>query len=168
MKKILLAAASLLVIGAGCLTAPAITPVTTETIPGAGSPAPAPAPDPYGPEAKADLIVVESLAPGDYVASPLTVTGRARGTWYFEASFPVQLLDGNGNVLASGPAQAQGDWMTTEFVPFAITLPAFAAPGTANGTLVLKKDNPSGLPEHEDELRIPVRFNYGIVPPPTE
>jgi hypothetical protein len=23
---------------------------------------------------------------------------------------------------------------------------------------VLKKDNPSGLPEHDDQLRIPVRF----------
>ena len=31
-------------------------------------------------------------------------------------------------------------------------------PATSTGTLVLQKDNPSGLPEHADELRIPVRF----------
>jgi len=35
----------------------------------------------------------------------------------------------------------------------------FENPETATGTLVLEKDNPSGLPEHADELRVPVRFN---------
>lgn len=160
MKKLTLALAVLLFVGAGCAIQPAPAPAPKP----APAPQPAPAPDPHGPEAKADLIVVDSPAPNAYVQSPLTVTGKARGTWYFEASFPVQLLDGNGNVLASGPAQAQGDWMTEEFVPFKITL-KFTAPGTAGGTLVLKKDNPSGLPEKEDELRLPIRFNPGIVPP---
>lgn len=161
MKRLPFALALLLLIGAGCTVQPV---VRTQTYPPASASQPAPAPDPYGPEAKADLIVVDSPASGAYVASPLTVTGRARGAWYFEASFPVQLLDGDGKVLASGPAQAQGDWMTQEFVPFKITL-NFKAPGTAGGTLVLKKDNPSGLPEHDDELRLPIRFNAGIVPP---
>jgi len=166
MKKIVFAAAALLFIGAGCPLWPS-QPVPAPAPQPAPAPAPAPAPDPHGPEAKADLIVVDSPKPGDYVQSPLTVTGKARGSWYFEASFPVQLLDGNGNVLASGPAQAQGDWMTTDFVPFSITLP-FTAPGTAAGTLVLRKDNPSGLPEKEDYLSLPVRFNAGIVPPPQQ
>lgn len=30
------------------------------------------------------------------VQSPLTVSGTARGTWYFEASFPVRLVDTDG------------------------------------------------------------------------
>ena len=85
------------------------------------------------------------------------VEGEARGTWFFEASFPVRLLDGNGVELAVAPAQAQDDWMTEEFVPFAVRL-QFFAPITATGTLVFEKDNPSGLPEHADELRVPVRF----------
>lgn len=100
---------------------------------------------------------VASPLPQGVVTSPLTVTGEARGTWYFEASFPVRLLDGDGNELAVVPAQAQGDWMTTEFVPFQVTL-TFATPETATGTLVLEKDNPSGLPENAAEVRIPVRF----------
>jgi len=103
-----------------------------------------------------DDVVVDSLMPGDTVTSPLTVTGEARG-WYFEASFPVRLLDGNGNEIAIAPAQAQSDWMTSDFVPFSVTL-TFAPPSTATGTLVLEKDNPSGLPENADSISIPVTF----------
>ena len=97
-----------------------------------------------------------NVAINQLVTSPLTITGEAAG-WYFEASFPVELVDANGKRLAAGPAQAQGDWMTSAFVPFKATL-AFATPTTATGTLILRNDNPSGLKENERELRIPVRF----------
>lgn len=107
---------------------------------------------------KENLIRVTSLSSNQVVTSPLTVQGTARGYWYFEASFPVELLDGNGKVIASGPATARTDWMTEEFVPFSITL-TFVQPTTSTGTLVLRKDNPSGLPENDNELRIPVRFS---------
>lgn len=110
-----------------------------------------------GPASKDHLIRVTGPKGGELVQSPLVVSGEARGNWYFEASFPVQLLDANGTELAILPAQAQAEWMTTEFVPFSVTL-TFAPPATSTGTLVLKKDNPSGLPEYDDELLIPVRF----------
>mgnify|MGYP000305287555 CR=1 FL=1 len=89
------------------------------------------------------------------------MSGEARGTWYFEASFPVKLLDGNGKVLAAIPAQAKSDWMTTDFVPFTGTL-TFENPKTPTGTLVFQKDNPSGLPQHDASMNIPVRFNTTI------
>ena len=41
------------------------------------------------------------------IPQPLTITGRARGGWYFEASFPVELRDANGALLAQTIAQAQ-------------------------------------------------------------
>lgn len=104
-----------------------------------------------------DLIRVTTPLPDTIVQSPLTVTGTARGNWYFEASFPVELIDANGKQLAIKPAQAQGEWMTTEFVPFSVTL-IFPKPTTATGTLILRKDNPSGLLEHEDSISILVRF----------
>jgi hypothetical protein len=47
--------------------------------------------------------------------------------------------------------------MTEDFVPFSAILP-FAVSSTPKGRLVLEKDNPSGLPEHADELIIPVYF----------
>ena len=92
------------------------------------------------------------------VRSPLLVQGEARGTWYFEASFPVKLLDANGLQLAILPAQAQGEWMTENFVPFKTEM-RFATPTTETGTLILENDNPSGLPELSKEYRIPVRFD---------
>ncbi len=106
---------------------------------------------------KIDLIKIDSPRPNTVVTSPFEITGQARGTWYFEASFPVKLLDADGNVLAQVPAQAQSDWMTENFVPYKVTL-EFIAPATDTGTLVLEKDNPSGLPEHDDSLIVPVRF----------
>ncbi|OHB24960.1 MAG: hypothetical protein A2542_01635 [Parcubacteria group bacterium RIFOXYD2_FULL_52_8] len=104
-----------------------------------------------------DLIIVDAPLENSIVTSPLEVRGRARGNWYFEASFPARLLDASGQELTAVPAQAEGEWMTTEYVPFKTTL-IFSPPTTATGWLVLQKDNPSGLPEHDDEVRIPVRF----------
>lgn len=108
-----------------------------------------------------DLIKVDAPVANAKVASPLTVTGQARGSWYFEASFPVKLIDANDTVLAQGPAQAQGEWMTTEFVPFKAVL-TFAPPQTATGFLIVHNDNPSGLPQNDKELRIPVTFGSAV------
>src|SRR2546426_6946803 len=65
-----------------------------------------------------DDIRVSRPRPGEIVRSPLVVTGEARGTWFFEASFPVKLLDARGNVIGTALAEAKGAWMTPHFVPF--------------------------------------------------
>lgn len=106
---------------------------------------------------KADLIRVTSPRVNTQVASPMLVQGEARGTWFFEATFPVTLLAEDGTVLTETYATALGDWMTEDFVPFEATVPYSAGTATS-GTLVLKKANASGLPEFDDELRVPVRF----------
>lgn len=103
-----------------------------------------------------DLLQVNAPLPSAEITSPLTVSGKARGQWYFEASFPVSLYDANGKLIGQVPAQAESDWMTTEYVPFSTTL--FFSSDTATGTLVLQNDNPSGLPENQKELKIPVTF----------
>lgn len=109
------------------------------------------------PTSKDNLIRVSSPVSNQIIASPLAITGEARGTWYFEASFPVRIEDANGNVLGRIPAQAQGEWMTENFVPFKAAL-VFSESRTETGTLILSKDNPSGLPEHDDSISIPVKF----------
>ncbi|MBX4210404.1 hypothetical protein KW783_00330 [Candidatus Parcubacteria bacterium] len=109
------------------------------------------------PTDKSNLIRVTFPQPNALITSPVTVTGEARGTWFFEASFPVKLLDANGKVLAQSPAQAQSDWQTPNFVPFKVTL-TYSVPETATGTLVLMKDNPSDLPQNDDQIVIPVTF----------
>lgn len=107
------------------------------------------------PSVQADLIEVFSPQPNSMVKSPLILEGKARGPWYFEASAPVKLLDGQGNVLAAGSIQAIGDWMTEDFVPFRGEL-KFSAAATSSGVLVFNNDNPSGLPENSKEFRVPV------------
>lgn len=95
------------------------------------------------------------------ITSPLVVKGEARGTWFFEASFAVTLTNWDGVIIAEGNAQAQKDWMTTDFVPFVATL-NFTSTSTASsnkrGFLILKKDNPSGLPQHDASVEIPIYF----------
>ena len=109
---------------------------------------------------KMDLIRLENPRPNQSVSSPLVITGEARGYWFFEASFPVYLTDWDGLIIAQGIATAQGEWMTEEFVPFEATLTFTVAEEiySRRGTLILQKDNPSGLPEHDDALEIPVNF----------
>ncbi len=109
--------------------------------------------------ASVDMIKVNNPSPGSTIGKSFTVTGEARGYWYFEASFPVLLKDKNGKVIASVPAQAQGEWMTENFVPFKadIKVPEnFSGPAT----LVLKNDNPSGLPEKDASVSFPITVEY--------
>jgi len=106
----------------------------------------------------AERIRIDSPRPHMTIKSPVVITGEAVGGWYFEASFPVKIVDAEGNTIAEGPAQAQGEWMTPNFVPFEATL-SFATPKSTTGTLILHNDNPSGLPENDAELRVPIRFD---------
>lgn len=171
MKKILLALATLIIAAIVIVVAvksnktnttntPSATNTTTNTSTNTADTGITPFPPKGGMPirpTKDDLIAVNTPTAEQVIESPFTVSGEARGNWYFEASFPVQLLDGNGKEIATTTAKAQGDWMTTEYVPFEAVL-TFAKPTTDIGTLVLKKDNPSGLPANDDQLRIPVRF----------
>lgn len=115
-------------------------------------------------DAKKDLIKITAPVPNGVIGSPLIVTGQARGPWFSEAVFPVTLTNWNGLIIAEGIGMASGNWMTEEFVSFTSTL-QFVNPFTVGdlefmkrGTLILKKDNPSALPEYDDALEIPVRF----------
>lgn len=99
-----------------------------------------------------------NLVPNTQITSPMTLTGRAFGPWYFEASFPIELRDSNNTLLATAIAQAQGDWMTENWVPFTAPLSFPAQPSGSTGTLVLKKDNPSGEPQNDASLVVPVQF----------
>jgi hypothetical protein len=106
---------------------------------------------------KADLIKIDSPRPNAKVTSPLIVKGEARGTWFFEASFPVELYDANGKKIASGVAMTSENWMSEEFVSYEVKL-TYEKPSTATGYLMLRKDNPSGLEENDDFLKVPVKF----------
>lgn len=88
------------------------------------------------------------------VSKTFAVAGEARGPWFFEASFPVEVHDPSGRIVGHGIAQANGEWMTEDFVSFSATVTVADYSGSA--TLALKKDNPSGLPEHDDSVEFPI------------
>lgn len=106
---------------------------------------------------KSDLIIIENPRPNQAIESPLFIKGKARGNWYFEASFPIKIFDEQEFLLGQGVATALENWMTEDFVEFTATLP-FAVPSTSGGKLILEKDNPSGLEENADELIVPIYF----------
>jgi hypothetical protein len=102
-------------------------------------------------------IKIFNLAAGQKITSPLLVSGEARGTWFFEASFPVRIVDANGQVIGSVPTSAKSDWMTNNYVPFEARI-EFIAPTTTDGEIIFHNDNPSGLPANDIEFRVPVKF----------
>jgi hypothetical protein len=107
---------------------------------------------------KNDSIQIFDILKYQVISSPLSINGQAIGSWFFEGSFPVVLYDANGKEIVSEVAMAKSNWMTEDLVPFELTL-NFTVPETKEGTLVFKKDNPSGLPENDEEISIPIKFS---------
>jgi hypothetical protein len=105
-----------------------------------------------------DLIVLDNIHAGSYISSPVTIAGKARGNWFFEASFPISIVNWDGLIIGQGIATAKSDWMTEEFVPFEANITFDKATYKNNGAIILQKDNPSGLPEHDDALEIQIFF----------
>jgi hypothetical protein len=106
---------------------------------------------------KMDLIKVSKPRPNANIESPLDIEGQARGTWFFEGTFSIILKNSRGQIMALTQAQAQGNWMTEEFVNFTAKI-EFSKTETDTGNLYFYKDNPSGITEFDDELRVPVQF----------
>jgi len=106
----------------------------------------------------ADEIKIETPSANQVITSPLEITGQALGNWYFEASFPVKLINDQGQIIAQGQANAQKDWMTTDLVPFKAEL-KFSGVTSTLGMLIFSNDNPSGLPENEKQYGVPIRFS---------
>lgn len=106
-----------------------------------------------------NLIKVDLPFPGAVTGKEFKVMGQARGYWFFEASFPVEVLDKDGKILAKGIATAGSEWMTEEFVPFSadIKVPeSYIGPAT----LILRKDNPSDMREKDAHISFPFTIEY--------
>lgn len=98
--------------------------------------------------------IVTSPASGGTVQKSFSVTGQAPNNWFFEAVFPIEVRNASGTVVATGHANAQTDWMTPGMVAFTANISVAQYSGPA--TLVLKKDNPSGLPQNDGSFSIPI------------
>lgn len=103
-----------------------------------------------------EVVQLESPTSDSLVTSPLTVKGKAINTWFFEASIPVGLLDDQGNEIVMQGVMTNEDWMSDGMHAFETQLSFVTSAKT--GFVVIRKDNPSGDPERDAEVRIPVRF----------
>ena len=110
-----------------------------------------------------DQVFLTDLSKKQFVESPLHVEGRANGSWYFEASFPIKIISAKGNILGQGLAEATEDWMSTSSVPFSADITFVAPPlsktSSTTGYVVFSRDNPSGIPANDDSFKVPVVFN---------
>jgi hypothetical protein len=136
------------------LVTPAHAPTTSPT-PTPTTTAVTPTPSPAANAPLHDRVIVTSPKSGGTVGKTFTITGEAPGNWFFEATFPIQVRDPKDDVIGRIGASALGEWMTTGQVAFKATL---YLDGSYSGpaTLILLKDNPSGLPENDDSLEIPI------------
>lgn len=117
-------------------------------------------------------LIVTSPEPNAVITSPLTVTGEAPGFWFFEATFPIIVVNWDGLIIGEGYAQAQDDpdttvgagWMTEQMVSFVGTV-EFYEPLAEEGRqaivggLILQRSNPSGLSENDDAIEFSIRFS---------
>ncbi len=108
--------------------------------------------------ASKDFIVVDSVDVGDKIKSPLTITGKARGSWFYENAFPILIHDENGVPVGRGIALAEGTPAPGEFVPFKgiVTFEIFGQKGTV---VLVSNDDPRGGSEGIRTVSIPVSFD---------
>ncbi|MEI7451902.1 MAG: DUF5668 domain-containing protein [Candidatus Falkowbacteria bacterium] len=90
-------------------------------------------------------------------ASPLHVEGNAPGAWFFEASFPIKIVDENLNELGQGQAKAIGDWATSSLVKFTADI-TYKKSSSTKAEIIFAKDNPSGLEKNYEKFTIPVEL----------
>ncbi|ELR71575.1 hypothetical protein C900_02490 [Fulvivirga imtechensis AK7] len=102
-----------------------------------------------------DLIRVEEPQADSQVSSTVKVRGRARGMWFFEGEFPVVLKGEDNKPLAQASARAKGNWMMEDWVTFEADL-IFHVSRSQPATLIFKKSNASGMPEHDRSYTVPL------------
>ena len=111
-------------------------------------------------------VVISSPVENQAISSPVEISGKAKGSWFFEAVFPIKILDQDGTELGSGQAQAQGNWQTTDYVNFTSKI-VFLHPKGLTGTILFENDNPSGLPQNHKEFKLPIKFDQTVSKQPS-
>ena len=102
-----------------------------------------------------DDLVSFSIAPGAKVKGVMDATGVLKNAYFFEANIRVDILDTNKQTLREGFGTATTEWMTTGPVSFKTKLD-FSGLATGPGFIAIRNDNPSGLPENDKEIFIPI------------
>lgn len=104
-------------------------------------------------------IEIYNITSGQAVSSPLTVKGRVTGGHWtgFEGQVgTVELVSSDGERFGLAILNATSDWMKIPTNFEAIL--SFEAPKDSNVFLVFHNENPSGMPDREEVMNLPVKF----------
>ena len=104
---------------------------------------------------KGQTLYLDNIKSGDTVQIGYEMKGQAPGSWYFEGSFPVRVLNIQGEVVSSLVASTSDDWMTENSVPFSVVID-FPLEQESAFVLQFEKSNPSGLEENSDIAKIAI------------
>lgn len=102
-------------------------------------------------------LVSFSIAPNATVANGQVVTGSLQGGYFFEANAIGMFLSADKTILKQFPITATGQWMTTDPVSFSVTLDTSGI-ASGPGYIRIHNDNPSGAPENDKYIDVPVLF----------
>ncbi len=102
-----------------------------------------------------DDLVSFSIWPGAKVHGVVSYRGVIKGSYFFEANIGINILDLNKKILKGDHAMSTTDWMTTEPVSFEGNVDFTGLP-KGGAYFEIHNDNPSGLPEHDKSVLIPI------------
>lgn len=103
-------------------------------------------------------IIITTPVPEQKVNSPIQVAGKVRGSWLFEATAPVAIVDWDGRIIGESYIESEGEWMTEDFVPFVGSI-SYDLPidsYSSLGTVIFRRANPSGLPQNDSTVEVSV------------
>lgn len=103
-------------------------------------------------------VTLEMQKANTIVTSPFEIKGYAPGSWFFEGQLLGEIKTASNETLATFPLQAQGGWMTTDPVLFTGKAAFMVENADASIYLIIKNDNPSGLPENEKSAAFPLKI----------
>ncbi len=95
---------------------------------------------------------------GETVTGPLVIKGQVPKSWTFEGQFQMQLLDDRRHLILTDRVPVEWDNENNKLTLDFIESYNYQTQAKS-GFLVLRNDNPSGLPENEKSFEIPIKFS---------
>ena len=105
-----------------------------------------------------EQVDITTPLPNSEVTSPVTVTGRLKEGWFFEANAGLAVLDKNKKPITVSNIMASSEWMTADWVSFSGKIAYPISYKGQEGYIQISNDNPSGMPEKSKTFLIPVTF----------
>lgn len=99
-----------------------------------------------------------SIVPNAKVHGILSYRGSIKGGYFFEGNIRIIILDADKNVLKESNGIAKSEWMIEGPVDFEGNIDFTGMPSTS-GYFRIANDNPSGDPENDKFIDIPIVIN---------